>query len=268
MMDHGYLNLVAHLSTTKSSLPLTTIHASIAHYLAHVQPSPTQLAASVVSSPLSSPLVFPILDGLLAAFRHAVYLKIKVVTDGGSGLFSRGLSTRIAEWTIQILKGLQGSHSALRLTCCAGLLFGINDHERELQMKEGYAHRRVEEELVISLAEIIDIASPAAGAWEVEFRSNDDRGTSVAMLRLRATLTVRVDFFPNALVIASRVLPLIAPDRLKALPLTTFSRIIQHAILDAFRRGDFPFDSFGFSSTSEAGKLTISVSIALYGLID
>lgn len=170
-VDRAYLNLVAHLNTTKASLPLTTIHASIAHYLAHVQPSPTPLAALVVSSPLLASLSFPTLDGLLTAFRHAVHIKIKTVNDDASGIFSRGLATHMTNWTAQVLKGLQGAHPVLRLTCCAGIVHGFNDREGELKMQQSFTRRRVEEELVIALAEIVDFVSPAADPWEAEFRS-------------------------------------------------------------------------------------------------
>lgn len=69
------------------------------------------------------------------------------------------------------------------------------------------------------------------------------------------------DFLPSTLVLASRVLPLVASEELKALPLATFSRIVQHAILDAFQRGSFMSNLSVSSVKFEAGKLSISVSI-------
>lgn len=185
-VDRAYLNLAAHLNTAKASLPLTTIHASIAHYLAHVQPSPTPLAALVVSSPLFTSLSFPALDGLLTAFRHAVHIKIKIFNDEASGLFSRGLAMYIATWVAQVLKGLQGAHPVVRLACCAGIVHGLNDRDGELKMQQSSTRRKVEEELVIALAEIIDFVSPAADPWEAEFRSKsqNEQGAFLTILYL------------------------------------------------------------------------------------
>lgn len=171
--DRGYLNLVAHLNAHTSSLPLETLNASVAHYLARAQPSATPLAASVVSSPrFSASFSFTILEGLQTAFRHALHVKIKVITGEPGGIFSRGLTAQVAEWNSQVLKGLQGGHPVLRLACYSGLLFGLNDHEKKLKMQQTFPRRRVEEELVIALAEIIDFVSPTADAWEAEFRTH------------------------------------------------------------------------------------------------
>lgn len=177
-VDRGYLNLVSHLSRHSTNLPLNTVLGSVAHYLARVQPSATPLAAIVISSPLFRPSSFSDLDGLVTAFRHAVHLKIKVVDDEPSGLFSRGLTARVAEWIADVLKGLQGGHSVLRLACSAGLLHGMADREGGLKLKESTVRRKVEEELVVALAEVVEYAISSSDAWEAEFRSRaKEQGT-------------------------------------------------------------------------------------------
>lgn len=171
MTDRGYLNLLSHLSRPQTTLPFKTIQASIAHYLAHVQPSPTPLAATVVSSPFfqKSP-THAKLDGLVTAFRHAVHIKVKLIKDEPGGLFTRGTSARVGEWSAEVLKGLQGGMSLLRLSCCTGILQGLEDWEEDLKAKAGRMRRRVEEELVLALAEVMDlIAATSSAGWEMEF---------------------------------------------------------------------------------------------------
>lgn len=170
-VDRGYLNLVSHLSRTSSTAPIEAIHGSIAHYLARVQPSATPLAALVISSPLLRTFSFASLDGLSTAFRHAVHLRIKVLEDEPTGIFSRGLATRMADWVGEVLKGLQGGYPVLRLACCSGLLQGLHDREKDLKMQNSTSRRRVEEEFVIALAEVLDLAPSKPDAWEAEFRS-------------------------------------------------------------------------------------------------
>lgn len=171
MTDRGYLNLLSHLTRTQTTLPLKTIQASIAHYLAHILPSPTPLAATVVSSPFFLKNVsYAKLDGLVVAFRHAVHIKMKLIKEEPRGLFTRGTNARVAEWSAEMLKGLQGGQSLLRLACYAGLLQGLGDWEEELKAVESRMRRRVEEELVVALAEVMDLFTAASSTgWEKEF---------------------------------------------------------------------------------------------------
>ncbi len=169
MSDRGYFNLLSHLTRSSTSLSLSTFQASIAHYLAHVQPSSTPLAASVVSSPYFRPISYVKLEAISTAFRHAVHLKVKLLKDEQSTLFSRGLTGRTREWVRDVLRGLQGGNALLRLACTGGMLLGLNDLEREFFAPDTYMRRRVEEEIVVSLAEVMDMYCFAASGWEKEF---------------------------------------------------------------------------------------------------
>ena len=172
MTDRGYLNLLSHLNRPQTTLPLATIQASIAHYLAHIQPSATPLAATIVSSPFFRSANHAKLSALLTAFRHAVHFKIKVLKDEQSNVFVRGLSARTTDWVGGVLAGLQGGQALLRLACCSGLLQGLEDWEKELRARDCRMRRRVEEELVVALAEMMDQFAPnTRTTWEKEFGS-------------------------------------------------------------------------------------------------
>lgn len=172
MADRGYTNLLSHLNRFTTTLALTTIHASIAHYLAHIQPSATPLAGIVVSSPLFSTVTFSILDGLTVAFRHAVHIKVRLLKREERSLFSRGLTARTAEWVADVLKGLEGGRPILRLACVCGLLLGLSDWEEDLEARNGWVRRKAEEEVVIALAEVIDMEPSSSSLWEREFKSH------------------------------------------------------------------------------------------------
>lgn len=172
MSDRGYINLLSHLNRITTTLSLPTIQASIAHYLAHIQPSPTPLAATVISSPLFRTFSHPKLESLSTAFRHAVHLKVKLLKIEQGSLLSRSLKARVGEWVQGVMKGLQGGQELLRLACFTGLLLGLNDWEEDLSTKETRMRRRVEEELVISLAEVMELyPHKSALGWEREFNS-------------------------------------------------------------------------------------------------
>lgn len=172
MADRGYTNLLSHLNRPTSTLPLSTIEASIAHYLAHIHPSATPLAGIVVSSPLFRLATYDFLDGLTVSFRHAVHIKVRELKREERGLFSRGLTTCTAEWVAEVLKGLQGGRSILRLACASGLLLGLADWEDDLKAKDGWVRRKVEEEVVIALAEVIDMDPSSSSPWEREFKTH------------------------------------------------------------------------------------------------
>ncbi|EKM49498.1 uncharacterized protein PHACADRAFT_201209 [Phanerochaete carnosa HHB-10118-sp] len=266
-VDRGYLNLVSHLNRHSTNLPLNTILGSVAHHLAYVQPSATPLAAIVISSPLFHTSSYADLDGLLTAFRHAVHLKIKVVYDEPSGLFSRGLTTRVAEWVAEVLKGFQGGHSVLRLACCAGLLHGLADREADLKIKENFAGRSVEEELIIALAEVVEYAS--ADPWEAEFRLTAQREEGEYapnyLMCIPSQRRLLLDALPATLVIASRSLPLVTPHRLGALPLLGFCRVLQSAFTQAFQNGTFIQELQPSAVITEAGKLSVATDSQFSG---
>ncbi|KAI0345822.1 hypothetical protein BDW22DRAFT_1353428 [Trametopsis cervina] len=227
MTDRGYLNLLSHLARSSTTLPLSTIQGSVAHYLAHINPSPTPLAATVVGSPFFRRASHIKLDGLATAFRHGVHLKMKVLKDEPGGVFTRRLGARLADWVAEVLKGLQGGFSLLRLTCYTGLLQGLGDWEHELKAKDGQMRRGVEEELVVALAEVMDQFTPdTSTGWEKEFKVESQVETEEGMLQLTFLIT-------------ARSLSLVALDRLRALPLAALIRLLLSVVDDAFQGGTF-----------------------------
>lgn len=175
--------LLSHLLNDKSTAPLSAVQASLSHHLAHLQPLPTPLAAAAVSSPfyLSRPHTHDKLQSLAAAFRNAVHLKLQVVEKAAesqsalASVFSRDSQSAIAQWTVNIVKGLQGGQAIMRLACLTGLLLGIVDIEKTKDDKElfnaGRGRNMVENELVIAVAEVVDAYSAEPKSdWEREFR--------------------------------------------------------------------------------------------------
>lgn len=180
MSNPGYTNLLAHLHNPSTPLPLPTIQSALAHHLAKLSPLPTPLAATTVSSPLFSahPISHPKLQALFTAFRHATHIKYrdsKDATENQSAVgsvFARSTKARVKQWAGAVLKGIKGGQPILRLACCGGLLAGLED----LKTAEGLETPRskLEDEVVISLAESMDTYLPTAGEWEAEFKPVGD----------------------------------------------------------------------------------------------
>jgi hypothetical protein len=74
------------------------------------------------------------------------------------------------------MKGLQGGQAMMRVACCAGLLNGLEDFEARLKMREGRLRGKVEEEVVLAVAEVMDLYSSGRGStdWEDEFHKDTD----------------------------------------------------------------------------------------------
>ncbi|THH31473.1 hypothetical protein EUX98_g2725 [Antrodiella citrinella] len=246
MTDRGYINLLSHLNQTTTTLPISTIQASVAHYLAHVQPLPTAFTAIVISSQLLRALTLPKLEFLSTSFRHAVHFKLQLIQDEPNGLFSRSLKAKLEEWVYAVLKGLQGGQTMLRLAAYDGLLLGLEDVESEVKAKEGRMRGKVEEELVIALAEAMDMypLNASSVGWETEFMPNVMYQTEGCTLS-------------TAYLIIARSLPIVANHRLKALPLGALTSGLLAIIDSAFQSGAF-LSSLEESLTSQTnGKLCI-----------
>ena len=198
MSEHGYVNLIRHLTRSSSTLSLETLQASIAHYLARppapVPGTPTPLAAAVLGSPLFRPYAHSTLAVLSLAFRHAVHLRVGVLKADAernpSGFFSRDPSTQIGgklgQWCREVWEGFVGGAPLVRIACAAGLLLGLEDWEAELKLKDKEARLRAkaEEEVVLALAEVIDAYAPDPSGWSRDFKRTvetrgDSEGTSV-----------------------------------------------------------------------------------------
>ncbi|KAF8208718.1 hypothetical protein K438DRAFT_1961289 [Mycena galopus ATCC 62051] len=249
MSSPGYANLLAHLHNQSTSLPLPTIQSALAHHLSKLSPLPTPLAASVVSSPLFSvhPFSHPKLQTLLTAFRHATHLKYRASKDAEENkstvgaVFSRGTAARVKQWTRAVLKGLKGGQPILRLACCGGLLAGLEDlrNAAEHPLEIGCSH--LEDEIVIAVAESIDVyahAASSAGGWEAEFQPRGD-----------------VDTMTLALILASQSLALVVPNKLKALPLAVLTDLLTFTVTSAFASGTFLSAASSSASVSSSPTL-------------
>ena len=182
MSDRGYINLIRHLTRTTSTLPLETVQASIAHYLARppapIPGSPTPLAATILGSPLFRPYTYEKLTALSVAFRHAVHLRFAVhkaeAEKNPGGLLSKGVDVtrRLGKWTRAVLEGFGGSVAVVRLACASGLLLGLQDWEAELEVKkkEAKVRAKVEEEVVLAFAEVMDGYAAEGSGWETDFQ--------------------------------------------------------------------------------------------------
>ncbi|KAJ6509021.1 hypothetical protein C8R45DRAFT_462923 [Mycena sanguinolenta] len=231
MSSPGYANLLAHLHNPSTGLPLPTIQSALAHHLAKLSPLPTPLAASIVSSPLFSvhPFSHQKLQTLFTAFRHATHLKYRDSKDTDKNksvvgaVFSRGTAARVKQWTGAVLKGIKGGQPILRLACCGGLLAGLEDLKNAEHLEIGRS--QLEDEVVISVAESIDVYSHVASStsgWEAEFQPKGD-----------------VDTMTLALILASQSLILVVPSKLKALPLSILTDLLTFTVTSAFASGTF-----------------------------
>ncbi len=205
--DKGYTNLLAHLHNSSPALPLPTIQSALAHYLANLSLPPTSLAATALSSALytAQPFTHEKTHSLLTVFRHATHLKYRVLTEDSKSrsrvgkLFTKSLSAALGQWLDDVVKGIQGGHSILRLSSLSGLLLGIHDLELDAKntMKHsiqlGNSRNGVEDELIVATAEVIDSYSYAfmsvpAGGWESEFQPSG-RGAIFGPLKPRIIRT-------------------------------------------------------------------------------
>jgi hypothetical protein len=93
-----------------------------------------------------------------------------------STLLGSSIQVVIGRWVSDVLKGIHGGHSVLRLASCSGLLLGVEDlrigeKDKEEGIDVGNARSRVEDETIIALAEVMDTYASAAGTdWEKEFQ--------------------------------------------------------------------------------------------------
>ena len=188
--DQGYTILLSHLHNPATKLAVSTIQGALSYHLANVSPLPTPLAALTVSSPfyLSQPFTYPKLHSLCTAFRHAIHLKYRASVESHKNrsmmrsVFGRTLRAALGQWVTEVLKGLQGGHTVLRLASCTGLLLGIEDVKvGGSDMKGidlGNARFAVSDEIVVAVAEVMDAYAYGFGSsssndieeWEKEFQ--------------------------------------------------------------------------------------------------
>jgi hypothetical protein len=170
LADHNYQNLLTNLHRHPNRLPLDALQSSITHYITYIEPSPTPLAASVISSPFFLTSDQSKLHALVTAFRHAVQLKHESAVKEVGGIFSPGVTSRMSTWAKAVLDGLQGGHPLLRLACACGLLQGMEDIRIRPNGRNISARGKTESEVVLSFAAAIGDASR-----DVWGRGSDER---------------------------------------------------------------------------------------------
>lgn len=198
-------------------LAAATVGSSVFHF-------PDQMDAEAINGRL---------EMALKAFRRAVHYKVHALlgkpdpadpsasTSSSQGvvssIFSLPLTSRLSIWIRDILNGLQGGSPVVRFACLGGLLVGLEDLERQKAARKAgletntnekgetdevvavrrYTRGRVEEEVVVALAEVME-AYPLPSSdqstdhgglksdWESEFAQN----TSGMAGRSKFTITV------------------------------------------------------------------------------
>ncbi|TCD60595.1 hypothetical protein EIP91_009826 [Steccherinum ochraceum] len=135
----------------------------------------------------------------------------------------------------------------LRLAAYDGTLLGLEDWENELSLKESRVRGKVEEELVVALAEAMDMypLNASSMGWETEFMPNAANQSEGCTLS-------------TAYLIVARSLPLVASHRLKALPLGALSSGLLAIIDSAFQSGTFLSSLEQSLFSNPDGKLSIS----------
>lgn len=164
----SYTTLLSRLHRP-SSTPLQTLQGLVVHHLAQLTPSPTPLAAAIVSSPLFRPFSFAKLDALSTSFRHAVHAKLKILQKEPTSVFSLSLDARLANWSTSLLKGFKGGHAVTRLACCSGLLLGLEDILLKLPAHRANVKSSVEDELILAFADVIDLFI-SSDSWGKQFQ--------------------------------------------------------------------------------------------------
>ena len=167
----SYTTLLSHLHrpSPTSPPPLPTLQGLIVHHLVHLTPSPTPLAAAIVSSPLFRPFSLAKLDALSTSFRHAVHAKLNLLKQESTSLFSLSLNARLENWSTSLLKGFEGGHAITRLACCSGLLLGLEDILPKLPVKRQHVKSSVEDELILAFADVIDLFI-SSDSWGKQFQ--------------------------------------------------------------------------------------------------
>lgn len=173
----SYTTLLSHLHRPSSTSPppLQALQGLIVHHLSQLAPSPTPLAAAIVSSSLFRPFSFAKLDALSTSFRHAVHAKLRLLKDEPSGLFSPSLNVRLANWSTSLLKGFEGGYAITRLACCSGLLLGLEDILPKLPAKKTVVKSNVEDELILAFADVIDLFI-SSDSWGKQFQPVTEGG--------------------------------------------------------------------------------------------
>lgn len=168
-VDRAYANLLSHLQRPKSDISIQTVVSAIPHYLAQLPvPHPTQLTAFVISSSLWHPLSVHTVGTLINGYRYAVHFKERNIQNGVGGWFARDPPILLGEWASAVMKGVSRGNPQLRIAILGGLLLGFNDLGQD-GIRAG-VRDRLESQIVIAFAELLEAISTPENPWKTEFR--------------------------------------------------------------------------------------------------
>ncbi|KAF9561067.1 hypothetical protein CPC08DRAFT_635895 [Agrocybe pediades] len=258
--DRGYTLLLSHLHNPSTKLPLETIQGALAHHLSSLEPLPTPLAGTAISSPfyLSQPFTHLKIQSFATAFRHATHFKYRALVKAEkerskmSMLLGRNMQSIMGQWVTDVLKGIYGGHPVLRVAACSGLLLGVEDlkvGDKDGSLDIGSWRYGVEDETVVALAEVMDTyagssqSSNGVEEWEKEFQP--------------------ADILSLVLILASQSLPLVSEQKLKALPLAVLARLLTATISSTFKAGTFLSSVSASVTLSPTHRVHISPSSPL-----
>jgi len=178
-------NLLTHLQHPTPSISVETVANTVPHYLAQLPlPNPTQLTAYVISSPLWRSISLSDLRSLMTAYRTALHLKKNIIQKDAGGWLGRSPQALLAEWASALMKGVSRGDPQLRVIILGGILQGFNDVRKE--DVKSWIRDRLERQIIIACAEVMEELSAATHTWENEFNSNTrpDNSTSECTFRL------------------------------------------------------------------------------------
>jgi hypothetical protein len=176
-VDRSYANLLLHLQRPRSGISLQTVVSAIPHYLSQLPlPHPTQLTAIVISSSLWQPLSVHTVASLMNGYRSAVLSKEKQVQNAVGGWFARDPRTLLAEWASAVMKGVSRGDPQLRIAILGGLQLGF--HDVDPGDTRNSVRGRLESQIVIACAEMLEAVSTPGHTWRTEFKVREVEGMS------------------------------------------------------------------------------------------
>ncbi|KAF8520802.1 hypothetical protein BU17DRAFT_46263 [Hysterangium stoloniferum] len=227
-VDRVYSNLLTHLQHPRPSISVETVVNTVPHYLARLPlPNPTQLTAYVISSPLWRPVSLSNSRSLMTAYRTAFHLKRNIIQEEAGGWLGRSPQALLAEWASAVMKGVSRGDPQLRVIILGGILQGLNDFIQD-DVKV-WTRDRLERQVIIACAEVMEELPAATDIWENEFNSNTrpDNNTSdctflsILPISMSQSCAVKETIF---LYSAYTILPLVDDSKFLALDIdNTFS---------------------------------------------
>ncbi|KAG9056595.1 hypothetical protein FS842_010198 [Serendipita sp. 407] len=180
-MDSDYVNLLLHLQKSPKELH-PAVFSSLVQQLNNLPvPFSTTLTASVIASPAWDESN---LTSLLFAFRQATHFKAEqILKSSTTGIsLAPSASWKFRGWIGSICSGARTGSSKARIAVLGGLIIGSEELKERLNV--GGAHAKVENELVVAVADYLS-STELTDHWSSDFRDiRDHRHTSDIVLVL------------------------------------------------------------------------------------